>query len=396
MAVLANLLPFLNPLALVPIVICAAAGFCLPALRRPSPMLVLNAMVAAAIYRTAFFGYALWILILYGFTRGVELLNYAESRRAADRWNYACAAMAAVLILYAAAALGWFNVVRVGAFTLAALVPLRDMWLLLRSISFLWEFGSGRIKENRFLTYTIWMSFPFTMIGPLIRYSEFAPQFARHEQAAPSRATLDREWWNRLGLAIVQMAVGVVCSYLAVRIDALPQHWPKLLIIFGFGPWGFYLTIGGILHLMECLAKFWEIELPLSFNRPFEQPNLSEFWNRWNMTVTRLCRDYLFYNRWGFKRSNVYVNLVIVFLAVGLWHSMNLYWASWGLLHGAGFCVYLWYRTHKERFGFIGELVSARARRIASVALTYAFVCLCWYAANKIAFALHDHLPRYL
>ena len=54
---------------------------------------------------------------------------------------------------------------------------------------------------------------------------------------------------------------------------------------------------------MERLAEFWGIELPTSFNYPFGQTNISEFWARWNMTVTRICRDYLFYNRWGFKES---------------------------------------------------------------------------------------------
>lgn len=183
------MLDFLMHSALVPIVIGAAAGFCLPALRRPLPMLALNAVVAAALYRTAFFGYALWLLIVYGITLGIQRLTVLEGRGRAKRWSYACAAMTAVLASYAAAAAGWFNAFRIGAFAIAALVPMHDMWLLLRSISFLWEFGSGRIKENRFLTYAIWMTLPFTMVGPLIRYSEFAPQFAKTEPARPTLAS---------------------------------------------------------------------------------------------------------------------------------------------------------------------------------------------------------------
>lgn len=390
------MLAFLNFSGLLPIVLGAGAGFCLPATRRPVASLVLNTLIAAALYRSACFGYALWLLVLYGFTRGVERLTVNETSRAANRWNWACIGIASVLGLYAVGASGRYNAFRIGAFAIATLVPMHDMWLLVRSVSFLWEFGSGRIRENRFLTYAIWMSFPFTMLGPLIRYSEFAPQYTKAKIAAPSWVVIDREWWSRLALAIGQMAAGTAMGYLAARIDARPAHWPKLLIIFGLGPWGFYLTVGGIFHLMECLAKFWAIDLPPSFNRPFGQPNLSEFWNRWNMTVTRVCRDYLFYNRWGFKRANAYLNLMIVFLAVGLWHAMNLYWATWGLLHGAGFCVYLWYRTHKDSFGFIQQIASARTRRLASIALTYVFVCLCWYAANKIVIGLQGHRPLHI
>ena len=161
---------------------------------------------------------------------------------------------------------------------------------------------------------------------------------------------------------------------------------------------GFLLTTSGTFHLMECLAFLWGIELPPSFNFPFGQVNLSEFWARWNMTVTRVCTDYLFYNRWGLKKANVYFNLMMVFLAVGLWHDMNLYWGTWGILHGAGFCVYVWYRTHRQQLTWVTGIESARVRKLASRALTYVFVCLCWYIANKIVFGLflHRQLPHHL
>jgi alginate O-acetyltransferase complex protein AlgI len=180
-----------------------------------------------------------------------------------------------------------------------------------------------------------------------------------------------------------------------IRINQRGVRWPKLLDIFATGPWSFYLSTSGTFHLMECFALCWGIELPPSFNWPFGKRNIAEFWNRWNMTVTRVCRDYLFYNRWGLKRVNVYLNLMLVFLAVGLWHSTNLYWGTWGLLHGAGFCVYLWYRNHKQRFALTAQMVPIKIREIGSSALTYIFVCLCWYAANKIT-ALLVNLPYHL
>src|SRR5262249_53252126 len=40
-----------------------------------------------------------------------------------------------------------------------------------------------------------------------------------------------------------------------------------------------------------------------------------------------------------------------------------------GLLHGFGFCVYLWYRTYKERFAFAASAGSPPIRRLLAIAV---------------------------
>lgn len=204
---------------------------------------------------------------------------------------------------------------------------------------------------------------------------------------------MDRKWWRRLGLAIVQMTAGAVLYHVSERLGAAEQRWPKLLITFGSGPWGMYWGTGGGFHLMECLALAWALELPLSFNYPFLQPNISEFWARWNMTIVRACRDYLFYNRWGLKTANLYFNLMLVFIAVGLWHSFNWYWFLWGALNGVGFCIYLFYRSHRDELLSLRERLPLRLRDLGSRIVTYVFVCWCSYGAGKIAMAVTSLRP---
>jgi len=374
--------------ALVAVIVSAVIVLCLPAIRRPTGYLLLEFVVACVVYQRQFFGYLLWIGLLFAFARVVERATPLGAKLGKKRWTYACAAMLAVIAIFFASSMHLLDRVSVRAFGVLWTLPDHDMWLLLRTITFLWELGSGRLKKLGFVDYLIWITFPFTILGPLIRPSEFFPQYARTEPAQALSKVVDRNWWRKLTLAIVQMMVGAGLARVTITIDQRGPHWPKLFIIFGTGPWGFFLTTSGLFHLMECIALFWEIELPPSFNWPFGQRNLQEFWARWNMTVTRVCTDYLFYNRWGLKKVNAYFNLMMVFLAVGMWHGMNLYWGTWGILHGIGFCAYVWYRAHKERFAFAGSIGSQRLREIGSRVTTYVFVCLCWYVANKISIAL--------
>lgn len=371
--------------SLAAIIVSALVVLCIPAIRRPSGYLVLEFIIASVVYQHQLFGYISWIVLLFAFARIVERATPLEAKLAKKRWSYACGGMIAVVAIFFAGSMHLFDWVSVHAFGVLWTLPDHDMWLLLRTITFLWEFGSGRLKKLNFIDYAIWITFPFTLLGPLIRPSEFFPQYSRTASEQAITRVVDSKWWGKLVLAIVQMTIGAGLVWATGALDRMGRHWPQAIVLFGTSPWSMYLSSAGLFHLMECLAVFWAIELPPSFNYPFGQPNVSEFWARWNMTIVRVCRDYLFYNRWGFKRVNTYLNLIFVFVAVGLWHAIGWYWGMWGFLHGVGFCVYLWYRNHREQFAFVKKIGSPRFRDISSRVITYVFVCSTTYIANKLA-----------
>src|SRR5262249_10317420 len=120
-----------------------------------------------------------------------------------------------------------------------------------------------------------------------------------------------------------------------------------------------------------------------SFNSPVGRENISAFWMNWNMTATFAFRDLLFYNRWGRQTYNIYLNTIVLFTLVGLWHAANAYWILWGLLHGCFFCTFLLWRKLRSRFTdipFAGSSISNVGARL----FTYACVCMAWYLPSKI------------
>ena len=110
---------------------------------------------------------------------------------------------------------------------------------------------------------------------------------------------------------------------------------------------------------------------------------MSAFWMNWNMTATFVFRDYLFYNRWGRGTYNIYVNTILLFTLVGLWHEANAYWILWGFLHGLLFCCFLLWRKYNQRLGH-DPLRGTPLSRTAGRALTYFCVCILWYLPSKI------------
>ena len=161
-------------------------------------------------------------------------------------------------------------------------------------------------------------------------------------------------------------------------------------------PWPFYLRIGGYYSLMSATGVAWGFAIPESFVRPFTRPNLASFWANWNATVTNVFRDYLFYARWGRPgRPNVYFNTFVVFVLVGAWHDPHPFYLLWGVYHGIGYVVFLWYRANKASLLRRLPTLPRPIITAASVAATYLFVCFSWTIPLFAIQAAHHMALRY-
>ncbi len=94
-------------------------------------------------------------------------------------------------------------------------------------------------------------------------------------------------------------------------------------------------------------ARLFGIKLPLNFDSPYKARNISDFWRRWHMTLSRFLRDYLYIPLGGNRKgkSRRYVNLMITMLLGGLWHGTGWTFVFWGLLHGLYLCINHAYRA---------------------------------------------------
>src|ERR1700730_11626736 len=120
-------------------------------LRRPLGYLALSTIVAMVAFRGKTARYLFWIVALFLLTRAIERFAKVGNRSWLNRWSLSCAALFAVLLIYAAGALGMIRGAQIGLLGISFVLPTHDMRLLIRTLSFLWESGAGRIKEIRFV-----------------------------------------------------------------------------------------------------------------------------------------------------------------------------------------------------------------------------------------------------
>ncbi len=73
----------------------------------------------------------------------------------------------------------------------------------------------------------------------------------------------------------------------------------------------------------------------LNFNSPYLAQSFSDFWRRWNISLSSWFKDYVYIPLGGNRVSfaKMLRNIWIVFLLSGLWHGASWAFVVWGALH---------------------------------------------------------------
>ena len=97
-----------------------------------------------------------------------------------------------------------------------------------------------------------------------------------------------------------------------------------------------YFDFSGYCDMAVGIGKFFNIEIPMNFNSPYRARTITEFWDRWHMTLTRFFTTYIYIPLGGNRKGRwrTYGNVLVVFLVSGLWHGANWTFLLWGLFHG--------------------------------------------------------------
>jgi len=218
--------------------------------------------------------------------------------------------------------------------------------------------------------------FPQLVAGPIVRASEFIPQIYREYTLS------QREFSHAVFLIMKGLIKKIIISdFIAVnfidRVFDLPtahSGFENLMAVYGYGL-QIYCDFSGYTDIAIGLALILGFRLPFNFNSPYKASNISDFWKRWHISLSRWLKDYLYIplggNRKG-KFRNV-VNLMITMLIGGLWHGADLRFIIWGGFHGLGLAV------NKIKVFIFGERTrTSRVSRAFAVFLTFQFVSFCW------------------
>jgi len=270
---------------------------------------------------------------------------------------------------------------------LGVVLPLGISFFTFTQIAYLVDVHAGKVVERNPIHYALFVTyFPHLIAGPVLHHAEMMPQFRSAEIYRPALRNFV------IGLAFLLMG-------LAKKVLIADTVAPVANMVFGASAevplatsaaWlgvvaytlQIYFDFSGYSDMAVGLSLLIGVRLPYNFNSPYQAWNITEFWRRWHMTLSRFLRDYLYVplggNRHG--RARRYVNLMLTMLLGGLWHGASWTFVIWGGLHGAYLVVNHGWQWLRERMGWQRAASGAAALlgRGAGVALTLLCVMIGW------------------
>lgn len=219
------------------------------------------------------------------------------------------------------------------------ILPIGISFYTFQTISYSIDIYRGDAKPaNDLIHFAAYVSmFPQLIAGPIVRYASIESQL---------REVKTKICWGQFSYGIYFFVLGMsqkilLADTIASRINPRLLDYETLEF---FGSWfvmlGYtcqlYFDFSGYSNMAVGLGLMLGFQFPQNFNSPYKSLNISEFWRRWHMSLSKWLRDYLFIPLGGsrFGTLNTMRNLTIVMFLGGLWHGAGWNFVVWGLFHG--------------------------------------------------------------
>jgi alginate O-acetyltransferase complex protein AlgI len=277
------------------------------------------------------------------------------------------------------------------------LLPLGISFFTFTQIGYLIDLAQGEAMPQPLMNYVLFVTFfPHLIAGPIFHHSEVMPQFAEDRHCINIMDMTVGATWFIMGL-FKKVAIADVMANTADPAFAHPgtltffAAWQGVLCY----AMQLYFDFSGYSDMAIGLARMFSIDFPLNFDSPYKSRNITEYWQRWHMTLTRYLNLYL-YNPIalsasrrrmakgkkvsrkaaatpeGFANMVAFPTITTMFLA-GIWHGAGLQFLIFGLLHGTYLTIHqAWVILRQKHIPARGDgHTTSRMVVVASVMLTF-------------------------
>jgi alginate O-acetyltransferase complex protein AlgI len=238
-------------------------------------------------------------------------------------------------------------------------------------MGYLVELSRGKVARLSLREYLSALAFfPSVAAGPISALSDLSKKIAN-----PDRFRFSSDFSE----ALVLIANGLMKKALAEFLWQASRGHPMLIeeaptrmawIKLGLFMARFYADFSGYSDIARGLALIFGVRLPENFLRPFFATTLSDYWNRWHVSLTTWIRAYVFLPilfalpRVGvvstIRADKARASLATFFtmMIFALWHDLTTPFLFYGVFMGLLLAAELWWVPWKE------EKIPSGVRRV--------------------------------
>ncbi|PSW10744.1 MBOAT family protein [Photobacterium sanctipauli] len=217
------------------------------------------------------------------------------------------------------------------------ILPLGISFITFQAITYPIDVYNNRLSKTASLKdFSLFMAFfPQLLSGPILRAHKFIPQLEEKTKES-SQQIITGMTLVLCGLIKKVIIADTLALHIVDPAFDNPSELSSLFLILALFAYSFqvYMDLSGYTDIALGVAKMFGYKLPHNFNRPYMATSISNFWQRWHITMSSFFRDYLYEAVRKWHWSNIYFNLLIVFIAIGLWHGAGWNFVLYGTIHG--------------------------------------------------------------
>ncbi len=292
------------------------------------------------------------------------------------------------------------------------ILPLGISFFTFQQITYLVDAYYQETKEYSFLYYCLFVTFfPQLIAGPIVHHKEMMPQFLKD--------TIYKLQTKNIAIGLTIFIIGL-CKKVIIADGISVYSTP----VFNAAEAGILLTFfeawtGAIAYTFQLYFDFsaysdmaigvglmFGIVLPLNFNSPYKARNITDFWRRWHITLSKLIRNYLwdplsltltrFAITRGYGNLRIFILTIIFpilfsFFWIGLWHGAGWNFILFGFLHG--FYIVIYHIWIKFKLNFLDFQLINNSKLSKSLGWLITFICVvfAWilFRANNLDSAIN-------
>ncbi len=236
--------------------------------------------------------------------------------------------------------------------------------------------------QHNFIDFAAYVAmFPQLIAGPIVRYRDIVPQLKERTHSLEAAASGASRFAVGLGkkVLVANVLAQLVSAYKASAEQTALYAW-LYAIAFTLQ---IYFDFSGYSDMAIGLGRIFGFTFPENFRYPYIAKSITEFWRRWHMSLGTWFRDYLYIPLGGSRCSRIrhIFNILVVWMATGLWHGAAWNFVFWGLFYAVLLMA--------EKFFLLPALKKGRALPHVYVllAVTLGFVL---FDAASLKDALHQ------
>ena len=233
-------------------------------------------------------------------------------------------------------------------------LPIGISFFTFQAMSYVFDvsMGRGKVQKNPLNVMMYVALFPQLIAGPIVRYETVDEEIrTRRENLTEFVKGLRRFIVGLAKKMILSNSVALLADQVFNAGDltglSCAMAWLGVLAY----AFQIYFDFSGYSDMAIGLGLMFGFHFEENFNYPYISRTVSEFWNRWHISLSSWFRDYLFYpvsrkavplgkkvkQRWGKAAGRLtptVIALAVVWLSTGIWHGASWGYILWGVYYG--------------------------------------------------------------